>query len=146
MSSKFPPSVTELLDTFSLFDDGEEKFEYLVDLGKQLPEMSVDLLRDCNRVHGCMSSVWLTTEVSDDSPPVMTIQAESDSLIVRGLIVIVLAYFNGRDCRSILTLDPDEILSELGFGDSLSSNRKNGLAAMIKKIKLHALEALEQSE
>ncbi|MBL8889686.1 MAG: SufE family protein [Planctomycetaceae bacterium] len=144
MSSNFPPTVAELKDSFDLFDDSEEKYEYLVELGRQLPEMSPDLLRECNRVIGCMSSVWLTAEVDNQQPsPRLKIQAESDSLIVRGLIVIVLAYFNGQDCETILRLDADKILSELGFGNSLSSNRKNGLAAMIKRIKQHALESIQ---
>lgn len=143
MSSNFPPTVAELKDSFDLFDDSEEKYEYLVELGRQLPEMSPDLLRECNRVLGCMSSVWLTAEVDNQQPPRLKLQAESDSLIVRGLIVIVLAYFNGQDCETILKLDADQILSELGFGNSLSNNRKNGLAAMIKRIKQHALEAIQ---
>ena len=142
MSGNFPPTVAELKDSFELFADSEEKYEYLVELGRQLPEMSPDLLRECNRVLGCMSSVWLTSQVDENRPPRLYLQAESDSLIVRGLIVIVLAYFNGQDCETILKLDGDQILSELGFGASLSSNRKNGLAAMIKRIKQHALEAL----
>lgn len=142
MNESFPPSVRELVDTFSLFDDGEEKYEYLIELGKQLPEMSVDLLRECNRVHGCMSSVWLVADVDDSQPPVMSIKADSDSLIVRGLITIVLAYFHKQDCDKILRLDADSILAELGFGESLSSNRKNGLAAMVKRIKILALEAM----
>lgn len=142
MSGNFPPTVDELKDSFELFADSEEKYEYLVELGRQLPEMSPDLLRECNRVLGCMSSVWLTAQVEGGSPPRLRLQAESDSLIVRGLIVIVLAYFNGQDCETILKLDGDQILSELGFSASLSSNRKNGLAAMIKRIKQQALEAL----
>jgi cysteine desulfuration protein SufE len=146
MNSAFPPSVTELVDAFGLFEDSEEKYEYLVELGKQLPEMSADLLRECNRVHGCMSSVWLTAAIDDAHPPRMTITADSDSLIVRGLIVIVLAYFSGRDCESILKLDADQILRELGFGESLSNNRKNGLAAMVKRIKLMALDAVDPSQ
>lgn len=143
MSSNFPPTVAELKDSFDLFGDSEEKYEYLVELGRQLPEMSPDLLRECNRVSGCMSSVWLTAEVDKRQPPRLNLQAESDSLIVRGLIVIVLAYFNGQECQTILRLDSDQILGDLGFGNSLSSNRKNGLAAMIKRIKQHALEAIQ---
>jgi cysteine desulfuration protein SufE len=142
MSSSFPPTVNELKDSFELFDDSEEKYEYLVELGRQLPEMSPDLLRECHRVLGCMSSVWLTAEVQAGDPPRLSLQAESDSLIVRGLIVIVLAYFDGQSCDTILKLDVDQILGELGFSESLSSNRKNGLAAMIKRIKQYALEAL----
>jgi cysteine desulfuration protein SufE len=145
MNAAFPPSVAELVDAFSLFEDSEEKYEYLVELGKQLPEMPVDSLRECNRVHGCMSSVWLTAQLDSGVPPRMTITADSDSLIVRGLIVIVLAYFNGQDCQSILQLDADRILQELGFGQSLSNNRKNGLAAMVKRIKLLALDAIDAS-
>jgi len=146
MDTPFPPTVDELKDAFQLFDDGEEKYEYLVELGRQLPEMSPDLLRECNRVHGCMSSVWLTAELDAEQPPSLRLQAESDSLIVRGLIVIVLAYFDRRPCSEVLRLDADQILVELGFGDSLSSNRKNGMAAMIKRIKQHALDVLGQSE
>lgn len=145
MSGNFPPTVNELKDAFELFEDSEEKYEYLVELGRQLPEMSPDLLRECNRVHGCMSSVWLTSQVDDVLPPRLLVQAESDSLIVRGLIVIVLAYFHRQDCETILRLDADKILLELGFGNSLSSNRKNGLAAMVAKIKQHALDALGQN-
>jgi len=144
MNPTFPPTADELLETFNLLEDGEERYEYLIELGRQLPALPESELLDCNKVRGCLSTVWLITEVEASQPPILTVRADSDSLIVRGLIVVVLAYFSGLDCQTILQRDGEAILKELGFGDSLSMNRRNGLAAMIKRIKTDALQAMHQ--
>ncbi len=141
MSEDFPPSTEELLETFDLLFDWEEKYEYLIELGKQLPPFVKAHQVEANRVHGCMSTVWLTSEVDQSRPPIMKIQADSDSLIVRGLIVVLLGFMNGKDCETILNSDPDDLFKRLGFDQSLSANRRNGLASMIQRVKSDAFLA-----
>lgn len=152
MSEAFPPSTEELLETFDLLFDWEEKYEYLIELGKQLPDLPEALRTEENRVHGCMSTVWLSSQAIDSSAlgekdssrhgaSALTIQADSDSLIVRGLIVVLLGYFNGKTCEAILKSDPDQLFQQLGFDQSLSANRRNGLASMIQRVKADALKA-----
>lgn len=144
MSETFPPTPDELLETFELLFDWEEKYEYLIELGKKLPELPEPLRQEENRVHGCMSTVWLVSEFDQATPPHLYLQADSDSLIVRGLIAALLGYYQGKDAETILKSDPDQWFGELGFQQSLSANRRNGLAAMIQRIKSDALAATAQ--
>ncbi len=144
MSESFPPSPADLLETFDLLFDWEEKYEYLIELGKQLPSLDEEHRLESNRVHGCMSTVWLVSETDQSDPPHLKLQADSDSLIVRGLIAVLLGYYQDKDCQEILTTDPNELFSQLGFEQSLSANRRNGLAAMIQRVKADALAACSQ--
>lgn len=141
MSEPFPPSPEELLETFDLLFDWEEKYEYLIELGKKLPDLPAEHREEANRVHGCMSTVWLVSEFDDATPPQIHLEADSDSLIVRGLIAVLLGYYDGKNCEEILQSDPNELFARLGFEQSLSANRRNGLASMIQRIKSDALAA-----
>lgn len=135
------PTLDELLKEFQDLEDWEERYDYLIDLGKQLPEMPVGLKSAENIVKGCMSTVWLATSVETDAGQKrIAIQADSDALIVKGLIVALLAVFNHRTPEEILKLNEDQYFGQLGLNQHLSPQRRNGLFAMVKRVKQLALE------
>lgn len=140
------PTLDELLKEFQDLEDWEERYDYLIDLGKQLPELPPDLKTSENVVKGCMSTVWLATSISPDSAghKRVLIKADSDALIVKGLIVALLAVFNRRTPEEILQLDENQFFGQLGLNQHLSPQRRNGLFAMVKRVKQLALEVASQ--
>ena len=139
MSSTFPPEQSELLETFDELEDWEERYGFLLDLGRELPELSPDHQIEANKVHGCMSMVWLAMDpvpnsVSQADQPI-TIHADSDSLIVKGLIVILLSLYQGKTPPEAIAIDPAEFFSTLGLNQHLSPNRRNGLYSMVGRIR-----------
>ena len=138
MSDEFPPTTTELLETFSDLEDWQDRYEYLLDLGRELPRLDPEYQTDDHKVHGCMSTVWLVInpQMPDDSAnQPITIQADSDSMIVRGLIVILLALYQGKTPESAIGVDPSELFSALGLNQHLSPNRRNGLYSMVGRVR-----------
>ena len=125
-------TVDELKDNFDLFDDWEEKYVYLIDLGKKLEDMPDALKNDTTRVEGCLSQVWYVLKPGDDA--VLHFIADSDSAIVRGLIAVLLTLYNGRNPAEISGGEAHELFESLGFGNHISSNRRNGFAAMVGRI------------
>lgn len=135
------PTLDELIKEFQDLEDWEERYDYLIDLGKQLPEMPAELKSAENIVKGCMSTVWLATAVENEAGQKrIAIQADSDALIVKGLIVALLAVFNHRTPEEILKLNEDQYFGQLGLNQHLSPQRRNGLFAMVKRVKQLALE------
>lgn len=135
------PTLDELLKEFEDLEDWEERYDYLIDLGKQLPDLPVELKTPEHIVKGCMSTVWLATSVvADGAQKRILIEADSDALIVKGLIVVLLAVFSGRTPEEILKLDENESFAQLGLNQHLSPQRRNGLFAMVKRVKQLALE------
>lgn len=143
MAEPFPPTVEDILDTFSYLEEWEERYEYLVEMGRKLPEIDAALKTPEYIVKGCMSSVWIDIDSSDSEQ--FQFQADSDSLIVRGLIVVLYSFYQGRSFQYVSTADPKELFTKLGFDSQLSSNRRNGLAAMTQRIRSAALEAMSAS-
>ncbi len=131
-----------ITDEFAFFDDWTERYQYLIDLGRQLPEFPEALKDESHRVHGCQSQVWL---VPDGNAERMTFRATSDSAIVSGLIALVLRVYSGRSAREILDTEPTYIQS-IGLAKHLSPTRSNGLAAMLQKLKGHAAQALRDRQ
>ncbi len=125
-------TVDELKENFDLFDDWEEKYVYLIDLGKKLEDMPADLKNDVTRVEGCLSQVWYVLTPGDNAS--LHFVADSDSAIVRGLIAILLTLYNGRDAAEITGGEAHDLFESLGFGNHISSNRRNGFAAMVGRI------------
>ncbi len=121
-----------LLENFSVLDSWEEKYAYLIEIGKALPPFPSDLMTDENRVHGCQSSVWMILEVKNG---LLNIQATSDALIVRGLIAIIISIFSGLTVEQIKQVDIKGDFEKLGLENHLSSNRRNGFWSMVEKIK-----------
>lgn len=125
--------VDELRENFDLFDAWEEKYTYLIDLGKTLDPMPEALKTDTTRVEGCMSQVWYVLQ-ADDGSGSLRFLADSDSAIVRGLIAILLTLYNGRQPAEISGGEAHELFDSLGFGNHISTNRRNGFAAMVQRI------------
>jgi len=128
----------EMIEEFALFNDWTERYQYLIDLGRQLPAFPVDDQIEAWRVLGCQSSVWLKPSGSRES---LDFAASSDSAIVSGLIALVLRTYSGRPAQEIVAVEP-EFIERIGLGSHLSPTRKNGLAAMLAKIKDYARATL----
>lgn len=124
----------ELIEEFQLFDNWLDRYQYLIDLGRKLPEFPEQLKVEDNRLHGCQSQVWLVGSFDES---VLNFQAISDSAIVSGLIAILLRVYNGRTPADIVATQPDFIVA-IGLHEHLSPTRSNGLRAMIDAIKGHA--------
>jgi cysteine desulfuration protein SufE len=141
------PTLDELLKEFQDLEDWEERYDYLIDLGKQLPELPPELKTSENVVKGCMSTVWLATTIqpAPDGQKRVEIQADSDALIVKGLIVALLAVFDHRTPEEILKLDENHYFGQLGLNQHLSPQRRNGLFAMVKRVKQIALDVASQA-
>ncbi|WP_299439563.1 SufE family protein [uncultured Rhodospira sp.] len=128
----------ELSETFELLDDWEERYAFIIDLGRKLEPMpDVDMI-DANKVRGCLSQVWLTVRPTEDSPARLHFCADSDAHIVKGLIAILFILFNDRTPEEIIALDAEAELQRLGLDQHISPNRRNGVASMIQRIKAEA--------
>lgn len=127
-------TVEELIEEFDALGDWEERCHYLIDLGFELPKLPAEMKVEANRVHGCQSNVWLVATVSPTSPPVVDIAAESDAMIVNGLIAVLLTIFSGRTPQQILQTDTEGLFARLGLDRHLSSARRNGLAGMVRRV------------
>ena len=124
----------EIIETFDMFDDWMEKYQYIIDLGKQLEPMDEALKVDENILHGCQSQVWLVDEYKDGK---LKFQANSDAAIVSGLINLVLTIYSDQTPQKIVDTEPD-FIELIGLSSHLSSTRSNGLNAMIEKIQATA--------
>ena len=125
----------EITEEFSLFDFWEEKYEYIIDLGKKLPELDEVHRKDENRVRGCQSTVWLVSEFKDDK---VYYKADSDSVIVKGLISMLIRVLSGKSMDEIINARLD-FIKDIGMTTHLAQTRSNGLRAMIKQMKNFAL-------
>ncbi|MBY6033134.1 SufE family protein [Marinobacter daepoensis] len=134
-------TLADVLDAFELLDDWEERYAYIIDLGKQLPAFPDDERIEKNYVHGCQSQVWLIPHYDEDSGKLFLL-IDSDAMIVRGLAAIILVALNGKTPRDLLATDIDELFEQLDLFRHISPTRGNGLRAMVGKIRdLAAAEA-----
>lgn len=142
MSAPQEPTAADaqaaIAEEFGFFGDWTERYQYLIDLGRQLPPFAEEKKIEAYRVHGCQSMVWL---IPSGDPSCMTFEATSDSAIVSGLIALVLRVYSGRSAREIVDTEP-AFVQEIGLAKHLSPTRSNGLAAMLARIKAYAAEAL----
>ncbi len=136
----FPPSVDELVEEFQDLEDWDERYDFIIDLGRELPPLALHHQAPENVVNGCMSTVWMVVDVHDDQT--VTIAADSDSIIVKGLIVVLLSYYVGKNLAEIVQLDATEFFGELGLNQHLSPQRRNGLYSMVKRLKQLATQYL----
>ena len=125
----------EIIDEFSLFDDWMQRYEYIIDLGKNLPLIKEELKTDDNLIKGCQSKVWLQGEQNDDK---IVFTADSDAILTKGIIAILIRAFSNQKAIDILNADTD-FIDEIGLKEHLSRTRANGLVSMIKNIKMYAL-------
>jgi cysteine desulfuration protein SufE len=128
-------SFEEIVENFELFDDWEDRYRYVIELGRGMPELADERRTAATKVDGCASQVWLVPEVrnSPDGPRLF-FQGDSDAMIVRGLIAILIGLISGRRLDEIRRLDVRGQLSRLGLDQALSSQRSNGLRAMVARI------------
>ncbi|MGH6815926.1 MAG: SufE family protein [Hyphomicrobiaceae bacterium] len=137
-------SVATIRDDFALLDEWEDRYRYVIELGKTLPPLSPHLRTDANKVRGCVSQVWLATAAEKvAAEPRFHFAGDSDAHIVRGLIAILFALYRNRTARDILKIDAHALFAELGLKDHLTPQRSNGLAAMIERIRSDARTALD---
>jgi cysteine desulfuration protein SufE len=125
-------TLDELIDTFGFFDDWEDKYRFIIDLGKDLPGLSAANKIEPHLISGCQSQVWLTHHSDGGN---VTFMIDSDAHIVRGLIAVVLIIVNGRGAREIQQLDIEGVFGKLDLLAHLSVTRGNGLRAMVTRIK-----------
>ncbi|MDJ0750111.1 MAG: SufE family protein [Woeseiaceae bacterium] len=137
MSSEVQAAQREIVEEFSLFDDWMDRYQYIIDLGRRLPEFPDELRNDDNRIRGCQSQVWFVSEKRDGR---LHFQAISDAAIVSGLIAILLRLYSGRDPQDILDTPPD-FVEALQLQNHLSPTRSNGLGSMLEAIRGFAAEA-----
>ena len=130
----------EIVDTFGLLEDWTDRYQYLIDLGRQLPPLPEEFKTEQYRLKGCQSQVWIKTEVRDG---LMHSLATSDSAIVAGLIALLLKVYGDRRPADILATPPD-FIRQIQLDEHLSPTRSNGLAAMIQQIRQMAVEALSR--
>jgi cysteine desulfuration protein SufE len=138
-------TIEAIRDDFAFLDEWEDRYRYVIDLGAALPPFPDESRIDVYKVPGCVSQVWLTTEVGGGPDPVIEFQGDSDAHIVRGLVAIMLALFSGRPASQIIATDAEALLRELGLDEHLTPQRANGLRSMIKRIKRDAEAALKQT-
>ena len=125
----------EIIDEFSMFEDWMERYEYIIDLGKSLPIINDTYKIDENLIVGCQSKVWLHSEIQGD---VLQFTADSDAILTKGIVALLLRVFNDQKPSDILEADL-YFVDEIGLKEHLSPTRANGLVSMIKQIKLYAL-------
>ena len=125
----------EIVEEFSLFDSWDDKYEYIIDLGKKLPPLETEFKKDENKVKGCQSTVWLVAQFQDGR---IYYKAESDAMIVKGLISMLIRVLSGQPANEIVNA-PLNFINEIGMMSHLAQTRSNGLLAMVKQMKNYAL-------
>ncbi|HLF52412.1 SufE family protein [Flavobacterium sp.] len=125
----------EIVDEFSMFDDWMQRYEYIIDLGKNLPLIKEEFKTEDNLIKGCQSKVWLQGEQQGDK---IVFTADSDAILTKGIIAILIRTFSNQKASDILEANMD-FIDEIGLKEHLSPTRANGLVSMIKQIKMYAL-------
>ncbi len=128
-------TLDDLIENFALFDDWEERYRYLIDLGRKLPLLPDEMKTEETLVKGCTSRVWLHASKQGDAYKFV---ADSDAHIVRGLIAILLTAFQGKTAPEIAAIDIDAAFEKIGLNSHLSPNRRNGFFAMVEKVKAYS--------
>ncbi len=132
------PAFEDLVDTFEFLDDWEDRYRHVIDMGKAMPPLEDALRVPATKVDGCASQVWLVPQVKDG---VFTFRGESDAMIVRGLIAVLLALYDNQPVAEVCKIDAPSELARLGLNDHLSAQRSNGLRAMVERIRQTAAAA-----
>lgn len=125
----------EIIDEFSMFEDWEERYQYMIDLGKTLPLIEEKYKTEDNIIKGCQSKVWVHAEMKDDK---IVFTADSDAIITKGIIAILIRVFSNQHPKDIIDANTD-FIDEIGLKEHLSPTRANGLVSMIKQLKMYAI-------
>ena len=137
-------TIDEIIDNFAFLDDWDDRYRYVIELGRALTPLPEGARSDANKVQGCASQVWLDTRVKPDGAagPVLSFVGDSDAHIVRGLIAILFAIYSGKSARDILATDAVAVFEKLGLREHLTPQRSNGFRSMVERIKADAQAAL----
>lgn len=130
-----------LIETFELLGDWEERYRYLIELGRRLPPLPEDAYTEANKVRGCMSQVWMTAGLEDGPPARLHFRGDSDAHIVKGLIALLFQLVNDRTPREILDTDISGVFEHLGLESHITVNRRNGFYSMVERIRRIATQA-----
>jgi cysteine desulfuration protein SufE len=138
------PSVAEIIENFELMEEWDDRYRYLIELGRALPPLPEAARNDTNKVRGCASQVWLSTSVKPNGSdgPVLAFDGDSDAHIVRGLIAILFALYSGKGAKQILSTDAVDLFEKLGLREHLTPQRSNGFRSMVDRIRRDANAAL----
>ena len=141
------PNVDEIIANFEFLDDTDDRYGYLIELGRALEPLPESAHDEANRVRGCASQVWLETQVQQDggADPILTFRGDSDAHIVKGLIYLALALYGGKQASEIVATDASHLFEQLGLGSHLTRQRSNGFSAMVERIRTDAKGALRGS-
>src|SRR5215468_3132794 len=137
-------TIDQIVENFELLDEWDDRYRYVIELGRTLPPLPDSAHIDANKVQGCASQVWLLTHVKPDGAagPILAFEGDSDAHIVRGLIAILFALYSGKTARDILTTDALTLFDRIGLRENLTPQRSNGLRSMVERIRAEAKLAL----
>jgi cysteine desulfuration protein SufE len=136
--------IDEIIDNFSVLDEWDDRYRYLIELGRELAPLAQAAHNDANKVQGCASQVWLDTHVRPNGAagPVLTFTGDSDAHIVRGLIAILFAMYSGKRAKDIIAIDAVALFERIGLREHLTPQRSNGFRSMVERIRSDARAAL----
>ena len=141
-------TIDEIVENFTLLDEWDDRYRYVIELGRMLPPLPENAHTEANKVRGCASQVWLLTHVKPDggaAGPILSFDGDSDAHIVRGLIAILLALYSGKHAKEILDTDALELFERIRLRDGLTPQRSNGFRSMVERIKSDANAALARA-
>jgi cysteine desulfuration protein SufE len=138
------PPVKEIVENFDLMEEWDDRYRYLIELGRALPPLPNGARNDANKVRGCASQVWLATSVKPNGAngPMLSFAGDSDAHIVRGLIAVLFALYSGKNAKDILSTDAVALFEKLGLREHLTPQRSNGFRSMVERIRKDASAAL----
>ncbi|WP_201830422.1 SufE family protein [Microvirga zambiensis] len=140
------PTIDEIVSNFELLDEWEERYRYLIELGRMKETLPQEAYSDVNKVQGCASQVWLLTDLeSENGEPVLHLRGDSDAHIVRGLVALLISLYNGKTAAEALSTDALGLFKELGLSEHLTPQRSNGVRSMVERIRRDAQMALAAS-
>jgi cysteine desulfuration protein SufE len=139
-------AIDEIIDNFAVLDDWDDRYRYVIELGRALPPLDEALRTEANKVQGCASQVWLSTSVTPNGAagPTLMFVGDSDAHIVRGLVAILLTLYSGLHAKEILDTDAIALFEKLGLREHLTPQRSNGFRSMVERMKSDARAALAQ--
>ena len=137
-------AIDEIVENFTLLEEWDDRYRYVIELGRTLPPLAESAHTEANKVQGCASQVWLLTHVKPDGSagPILTFEGDSDAHIVRGLVAILFALYSGKTAREILATDTIALFDRIGLRENLTPQRSNGLRSMVERIRAEANAAL----
>ncbi len=146
MTQSQPTPIADIIENFSLLEEWDDRYRYVIELGRKLPPFPDAQRTDANKVPGCVSQVWLATNVAHrDGRPFLTFFGDSDAHIVRGLVAILIALLSERPASEIAGEDPVALFDRLGLGEHLTPQRSNGFRSMVARMRADATAVLTEA-